>query len=584
MLRAGAALVLALAAAAAAEGTARRTPVYFLADELAAATGLAEATRATVGPESGYVVRSASPHVATKSLHLPAGAELRLRLGVDASGHADGRRARFSLRARARDGASATIMTRAFRADEPAWVEARIPLDQVGERLGPDLRFLFKARAEGGAVPLWGDPIVVAPPGDALRAPPFNVVLVSIDTLRADRLGCYGGPATPTLDRIASEGALVEVATGAAPSTRPSHATMMTGVYPCVHHLGTEPGDALPAGLPTLAELLRAQGWVTGAITEGGYLDAAFERGFGTYRVDSAGTLERPTGRVEDVVADARGWLARHADERFFLFLHTYQTHFPYTPPAPYRSPPATDRRIARNPAVPAAEYEAHDPDLYDGEVRYTDATLGRLFAALDDLGLGRETLVIVTSDHGEAFGEHGHFLHGEQLYEEDLRIPLIWWAPGLLPPGRRIPQVAGPADILPTLLQLAGLQPPAWVQGRNFAPALREDPPIVVGENMVYSELSLPAGGTHPVAVRGADWKSIFSYPWIRDSPMILFMLSKDRGERNPADISRERAVSWTTYLGQECARTTGLIAARNLLRPPDPTSGGPRGRGETG
>jgi arylsulfatase A-like enzyme len=281
---------------------------------------------------------------------------------------------------------------------------------------------------------------------------------------------------------------------------------------------------------------------------------------------------------VEDVIADARAWLTRHADERFFIFLHTYHTHFPYTPPAAYRSPPATDRRrIVHNPAVPPAEYEAHDPDLYDGEVRYTDAALAPLFATID--AISPTTLVIVTSDHGEAFGEHGHFLHGDQLYEEDLRIPLIWWAPDLIPRGRRIRSVAGPADILPTLLQLAGLQPPAWVHGRDFSRALREDPPTAVGENMVYSELSLPAGGIHPVAVRGADWKSIFSYPWIRDSPMTLFRLNTDRDERNPADISLERAVSWTTYLTQECARAIELVGARKVLRRSERVN--PEGRG---
>jgi arylsulfatase A-like enzyme len=556
MLRALSVLVLGLAATATTQGVEQRTPVYFLADELAAADGLADTTRGTVGTESAYVVRNTSAHVATRPLRVPAGAELRLQLGVDGSASGDGRRARFSVRARRPSGESATVMTRAVLAEGPAWVETRIPLEPIRERLGSDLRLVFKARAEGGAVPLWGDPTVVAAPGGSLRRPPFNVVLVSIDTLRADRLGCYGGPATRVLDRIASEGALFEVATGAAPSTRPSHATMMTGVYPCVHHLGVAPGDELPAGLPTLAQMLRAHGWVTAAITEGGYLDTAFARGFGTYRVDAAGTLEQPAGRVEDVVADARGWLAPHADEPFFLFVHTYQPHFPYTPPAPYRSPPApTDRRIAHNPTVPPAEYQAYDPDLYDGEVRYTDDALEPLFAAIR--GLGRETLVVVTSDHGEAFGEHGHFLHGEELYEEDLLVPFLWWDPVRIPPGRRISRlVTGPVDIVPTVLDLAGIERPAWLNGRSLAHALREDPPTAVGENMVYSELAAPAGGVHRVAVRGADWKSIFLYPWVRDSPMTLLTLSTDPGERHPTDISRERAVSWTTYLADECAR----------------------------
>src|SRR5439155_26727442 len=167
-----------------------------------------------------------------------------------------------------------------------------------------------------------------------------------------------------------------EVAVAAAPSTRPSHASMLTGVYPCVHGVGADGGVGLPAALSPLAEILRQKGYTTAAITEGGDLDAAtFARGFGSFRVNSAGTLDRPTGRVEDDVADARAWLARHADERFFLFLHTYQPHFPYTPPARYRNRPAgTD--------------EAYDPELYSGEVRYTDDSLAPLFGALAELGL----------------------------------------------------------------------------------------------------------------------------------------------------------------------------------------------------
>ena len=519
--------------------------------------------------ELTMIARTAPPTRAESSrFGIPTGAELRVRLGVDSLRSGEAPPARFVVRARARAGRSATLLARtldpAHNRSEATWIDERVALDGVRDSLGPDLQLVFKAKSARTAgrlgFPLWGDPVIVGPPGDASAPAPRNVVLVSLDTLRADGLGCYGGPSTPTLDRIAHEGALFEVAVAAAPSTRPSHASMLTGVYPCVHGVGADGGVGLPAALSPLAEILRQKGYTTAAITEGGDLDAAtFARGFGSFRVNSAGTLDRPTGRVEDDVADARAWLARHADERFFLFLHTYQTHAPYTPPAPYRTVDAEKR--SREP----------DHDLYEAEVRYTDDALAPLFAALDGLGLDERTIVVVTSDHGEAFGEHGSFFHGDHLYEEDVRIPLIWWAPGLIPSGRRISAVAGLADIVPSVLRVVGIEPPAWVHGRDLTRALLQDPPVVWGENMVYSENLRSPGASHAVAVQGAGWKSFFSYPYPPHGEMTFVHLAKDPGERNPMDISYD-SVSWTVYLAKECRRATELLGGRTVSRPAEP------------
>jgi arylsulfatase A-like enzyme len=545
--------LVAFVAASGTAGAAPRVVLHMLADEAAAAHGQAEPARRTLGSVSHYVLGDpGAVRIATPQVRVPPGAEVRLALAVETEPASSP--VRFAIEARTVTRAAA-LLSRTLRPAPSDWTDIRISLDEARLRVGPEFGLVFKTRTERGTRLLWADPRIVGPPDTGPARP--NVVLVSIDTLRADRIGCYGGPPTPTLDRLAAEGAVFEIALGAAPVTRPSHATMLTGVYPCVHRMGVAPGDELPAGLPTLATLLRRAGYTTAAITEGGYLDGAFARGFGLFRTDAAGTLERPGGRVEDVVADTRAWLAQHPDEQFFLFVHTYQPHFPYTPPARYRADPSP--RMVRSPAVPAAMYATYDPDLYDAEVRYTDDSLAPLFAALEDLGLARETVVIVTSDHGEAFGEHGRFLHGDQLYEEDLRVPLIWWAPGRIPPGRRLPAVASLADVVPTVLDLTRLHAPGWLHGRDLARALVGDAPAVSGENMAYAELPDAGAPTHLVAVRGWQWKSIFSFPYVPGSPMTLFVLPTDPQERNPTDISREHGVSWTFYLTQECERAMG-------------------------
>jgi arylsulfatase A-like enzyme len=547
-------LLVALAAAGSpAHGA--RAPLYVLVDEVARAEGLVEGPRGRVGNESAYVLRGADQPRRTDTpwLSIPGGAELRLRVGLDAG------LGRFGLRARGRSGRSMRLLARTLDRDDTGWVEERILLDDARARLGPKLRLEFKARARRRLVPLWGDPIILGPAPPKQTNARRNVVLVSIDTLRADRVGAYGGPPTPTLDRLAREGTLFEIALAGAPWTRPSHATMLTGVFACAHGLGSDLDARLPAGLSPLAEILRRQGYVTGAITEGGYLDEqAFGRGFGSFRVNAAGTRDAPAGRVEAGVADARAWLTRHADEPFFLFLHTYQPHAPYTPPG-----------AGRDAALPGRNVQA-SRELYDREVRQTDQALAPLFATLDTLGLRKRTLVIVTSDHGEGFGEHGHVLHGRQLHEEDLRVPLIWWAPGLIPAGRRISAVAGLADLVTTVCDLLGIAPPPWSNGRSLARALLADPPVIRGEHMVYSEALDQPGKGYRVAVRGTGWKSIFSYPYREGSPMTMFRLFDDPGERDEVDISNER-LTWPYHFVRECVRASALLAERTARRPAD-------------
>src|SRR5262245_26979717 len=224
-----------------------------------------------------------------------------------------------------------------------------------------------------------------------------NLLLVTIDTLRADHLRCYGDAAieTPSMDRLAREGVLLEDAVVQVPQTRPSHASIMTGRYPYEHGVRDNFSQPPRADLPTLATLLKASGFDTAAFIGGFPLtrDAGLNRGFDVYDDHLAGGPEGSgqalaERRASRVVDSALAWLGRPRARRFFAWVHLYDPHAPYRPPAPF------DKTYSSRP--------------YDGEIAYADQQLGRLLEALDRDGRARNTIVLVTSDHGEGLGEHG--------------------------------------------------------------------------------------------------------------------------------------------------------------------------------
>jgi choline-sulfatase len=298
------------------------------------------------------------------------------------------------------------------------------------------------------------------PPPRAAR----HLVIVTVDTLRADRLGCYGSTtvATPQLDRIAREGALAPDASVHVPLTRPSHVSLFTGLLPAAHGIRDNVAPALDAAVPTLAETLHAAGFRTGAFVSSIVLSrqSGLHRGFDAYSdafdagTDDARFLNTIQKRGDGPTAETVAWLEKEAPSgaRLFAWLHLYDPHDPYEPPEPYAS------RYADRP--------------YDGEVAYADDLVGRLDAALGRLGLRDDTLLVVTSDHGEGLGEHGEEVHGFFVYETTLRVPLILRGPGVAA-GTRVPGTAHTIDVLPTVQALLGLAPPARADGRNLAPAL---------------------------------------------------------------------------------------------------------------
>jgi arylsulfatase A-like enzyme/Tfp pilus assembly protein PilF len=291
-----------------------------------------------------------------------------------------------------------------------------------------------------------------------------SVLLVSIDTLRADHVGVYGAveAQTPRLDALAATGARFDTAVAPAPLTLPSHASLLTGLDPPSHGVRHNGVYRLAAGIETIAERFREAGYATGAVVGAVVLARRYglDQGFESYddgassrRSGAGGFLERSAAEVTD---RALGWLGT-APRPFFLWVHYYDPHHDYRPPLPF------------------AEQFASSP--YDGEVAYVDSQLGRLLDGLERDGSRRETLILVTSDHGESLGEHAESTHAYTLYDAVLRVPLILAGPGV-PPGRVVESLVRTVDIAPTLLALTGLPALAGVDGEPLTAFLSDGPP----------------------------------------------------------------------------------------------------------
>jgi len=437
---------------------------------------------------------------------------------------------------------------------------------------------------------------VEAPPA---RPPerPWNLVLISLDTLRADHLGAYGyaRATSPRIDALAREGVLFEQAYSTAPKTAPAHMSLMTGLYPPAHGVRNFEGRidvSLGADVPTLAEILRVAGYRTAATTSGGnvHRDLGFGRGFQVY--------EHLPGEAEPVFDRALAHLERLAAAGpeappFLLFVHTFQLHDPYVPPPEtralfvdpdYRGKIVSDRdaltRLAgeewhqRN-AMFWAGVDPEDPadlqhlkDLYDACLRAADNQVGRLLDALDRLALREDTLLVLLSDHGEEFHDHGGFGH-DTLYDELLRVPLLMRLPpgaSPLPEGARVEPVVRLVDVLPTILELLGLPSLEHAQGRSLLPLLRG---AEERERAAYAyHVEVDAS-----ALRAQDWKLV-STPEAR----VVFDLSRDAAER------RGRSADGTV-VGDDLARALGSFTSwseriRQLAPPGKPVALDPETR----
>jgi arylsulfatase A-like enzyme/tetratricopeptide (TPR) repeat protein len=351
--------------------------------------------------------------------------------------------------------------------------------------------------------------------------PKPNVILVTLDTTRADHLACYGSTAvrTPVLDALARRGVLFEQAATASPLTLPAHSTIMTGMYPTYHGVRVNGNTALNDDQTTLAEVFAGQGYSCGAFIAAFVVDGRWglKQGFATYddKLDMSrskhidlGAIQRPGNEVMD---SALGWLDGQKDHPFFAWIHLYDPHLPYEPPEPYRS-----------------EYASGGPaGLYAGEIAFMDEQVGRLVAWLERTGLDRTTVLVFVGDHGEGLGSHGEGAHGYFIYDSTMHVPLIVVAPleGLA--GKRVASQVRTADLYPTILELAGLRRPEDVQGRSLVGRMFR--PGSGAESPAYGESMAPniQFGWSPLHVlRTSRWKYI-------DAPRAeLFDIAADPGE----------------------------------------------------
>jgi arylsulfatase A-like enzyme len=389
---------------------------------------------------------------------------------------------------------------------------------------------------------LWGCGERAAP-----LSPPRGIVLIVLDTLRADGLSAYGNPraTSPAIDALAARSAVFETAVSHAPWTLPSFIGLLSSRYPsrAVFSKGS---------LQTsLMERLREAGWSTAAFTEGGYVSRHFgiDRGFEVFQEEEGKTRlvlgERTTqgsGGIERTFDAAIAWLRQPRSQPFFLLVHSYEIHFPYRRrdfaadlPSGRLGPTYEEktRLLIRKGAIPVGDDErAYARALYDGGVRTADVHVGRLLTALEETGLAEDTVVVLTSDHGEdlggrdarALGEHGH-----QVYDELLHVPLIVFHPRADWPARRIATQVRLVDVMPTLLEFAGLRAPPGLAGSSLVPVLRG---TEKGHRTAYAELRRSPWNEHPRAAlrdgghklianlepRGVGWPEIEFYDLVRD------------------------------------------------------------------
>jgi len=323
-----------------------------------------------------------------------------------------------------------------------------------------------------------------------------NVIIITIDTLRADHLGCYGYRQiqTPNIDALARSAVRFTHAYTPVPITLPAHTALFTGSFPMATGVHDYAVNKVPASAVTLAKVLRQNGYATGAFIGAPVLDSHYglNQGFETYfdhfdftHLDEA-KADQVKRRGNVVINEALGWLKRNPRQPFLLWVHLYDPHYPYTPPEPY-----------------ASRYKTRP---YDGEIAFADAQVGRLISFLRVTGLFSDSLVVLTSDHGEGLGEHGENRHGFFIYNSTLHVPLLFKVAGTTP--RVIEDEVSLVDIMPTVLQALRIPVPPTVQGRSLLSGILGRPAF--GTSNLYAETYLPLLHFFWSQLRGLQWRGL--------------------------------------------------------------------------
>jgi choline-sulfatase len=398
----------------------------------------------------------------------------------------------FTVRARTDGGRQQQLFQ--DRARPGRWTEAAVDLGPFANRA-----VRLELATEGTPAAGWGEPEIMVPP-PRITAPvrttrdrPRNVILLVLDTTRADVFSAFNPDShvkTPAFDRLARSSTVLRKAYVNENWTKPSVATILSGLYPSTHGAKREP-DVLSPAVALLPEMLQQKGFATAAFIANGYCSEkfGFKRGWSTYRNY---IRENRPSQAEHVFSDALAWLETHRDGPFFLYLQTIDPHVTFAPPEeqlrlyhpePYRGPigPTLDgfeqADISRGKRPVTPQDLRWIRALYDGEVSYHDLHLGRFLRALARWQVLDETLLVVTNDHGEEIGDHGRHGHGHSLYQELIRSPLLLRYPPLLPPGA-VDTVVETVDLLPTIVEALALPPRPNLDGVSLLPMLAGRPP----------------------------------------------------------------------------------------------------------
>lgn len=426
----------------------------------------------------------------------------------------------------------------------------------LAEYKGQKVQINFITRGSDKALACWFNPVLYAPQQNTK-----NVILISLDTLRPDHLGCYGysRDTSPNIDSLAKDSALFWNTFATSPWTLPSHVSLLTSLN-CINHQVYQGNQTMDPSILTLADILRTRGYFNGAITGGGFVSGfyGFSKGFDSYHVRGQIQANNSAETAGRAVLD---WIDRHKDRNFFLFLHTYQIHNPYSSPAPYnklfleKSSTLTEidmspfRLNHENRYKPVTDdLRQNFIDLYDGEIRYTDESLIKpLLSKLKELNLYKNTMIILTSDHGEEFYEHKSWHHTHSVYNETIKVPLIIKFFNSNNMGKKIPKFARLIDIMPTILEALDINSSKYQMDGKSLFELLSDEKKEMEERIFIAELApnvmqrhVPKKvtinlGKHKLIINN-EFKSedlayfLFSLPKIE--PMEVFDLEKDPDE----------------------------------------------------
>jgi arylsulfatase A-like enzyme len=538
--------------------------------------GVSLAGLAAGAPEPPFTVQvmalplPTSPVRVEAAVDVPAGAVLAFGYALrEESWQASTTPVHFRVRARDGAGGEQLLFEASLDPSDAAmrrWHDARVDLSALaGSRVDFELEASWEGGADSFALPVFADPTVYVP--GAGPHPP-NVLLVSLDTLRARSLGSFGyaRDTSPFIDALARQGSLFGSTMTTSATTGPSHMSLFTGLYPVHHGLVTGAEWKRPE-VPTLASLLRAAGYTTAAFTEDGFLvrPKGFGEGFSHY-VENRKLPERPRD-VRITFGQARRWLEQNEQQPFFVFVHTYEVHVPYAPPERYAQVFAGD-------GLPGPERAdiRQMRDAYDREIRYVDDELRSLFAALRELGLDESTLVVITADHGEEFAEHGWLQHGSTVFQEVIHVPLLFWAPGLVPQGREIERPVSLIDVAPTILSLVGVPAPVALDGVDLSGLM--DGSATLAPRRLFAEARSKLRQTGPnmmvgrepplVAVRSESEKFIVHRPAHgTPEPSQAYDLAADPDEQQPRLLEGAEKREIEALVDRYLAGATGSAAA---------------------